>query len=65
MRWKTFELIQQLETKSPERQKEIATIVLAKIANILKTMPAQTDSYHLKFKKYVLEYLERELIDYY
>lgn len=65
MRQRTYELMKKLSEKSPERQKEIADIVINRIEEILPTIPSKTDNYHLKFKKYVLQYLERELVEVY
>ncbi len=65
MRWKLYELLKQLKEKSPERQKVIATIVVTRINEILWTIPAETESYQLKFKKYVLQYVQRELVKFY
>ncbi len=65
MRWKTFELMQQLKDKSPERKEEITLIVLEKINEILSDIPSNTQDYRLKFKKYILQYLERELAEVY
>lgn len=65
MRKRTYELLLQLQQKSPERRKQIADIVLEKIDSIIQKMPTSDVSYHDKFKKYILEYLERELIEIY
>jgi len=62
MRWEMFELMKKFNEKSPERQKEIATIVVDKIEQILAKIPPQTDNYRLKFKKYILQYVQRELV---
>ncbi len=62
MKQRLYEDIKLLKTKSPERQKEITLIVLTKIDEILATVPEKNTGYHAKFKKYVLQWMQRELV---
>src|SRR5690606_33479808 len=61
MRQRLWELLQMLQEKSPARKEQIKLVVIEKIRDILTTLPAQTDDYEIKFKKYILNYLQREV----
>jgi hypothetical protein len=56
------DIVTELGTKPTDRQKEIVEAGLQKIKQIRSSMPDRLDTYQLKFKQYLVDYIERELI---
>ncbi len=61
IKFRFMDLIDQLETKSPERRKEIIVAVMEKIEEIISRIPTSGVSYHDKFKKYILHFFTVKL----
>lgn len=65
MIWEMDDMIEKLEELDEARRKDIIKIVLNKIESVRKHIVSWNLTYHDKFKKYLLNWIERKLIEVY
>ena len=64
MRERMNTIIAKLSKKSPSSKKEIITLIVEKIQAMKKSLP-EKKNYAMKYRLYLLDYIEKRLIDLY
>ncbi len=65
MRYRMYDIISQMETIQPWRRQGIVIEGMKMVEKIRETLPKKSKTFEEKMKKYILNYIERELVKVY